>query len=446
MVNMMLTYLVYVPAAIMCMLPMRNQKRYGLLQTSAVFIVVLLFLMLGGVYLDTEFKLGSNTLTGPELLIFLVIYIWCLKCHVSKALAVFASVTALISILSNYAILFDAFENPTLGADSFTLEYSLAQAVLTTLVVLLFAWPWRKFGSRLIDRLELHNVWYMTLPFSLVLIAINLFLRPIKYETVHFNNVATSIFMIATALLVIWVMMHVIFYFIVSSILNAAEIEQKNRILEMQESQFLSQQRYMQTTSKARHDFRQSIRVITGLYDKGDYEALGEYLHEFEEHVPQNEFSEYCKNVALNAVLNYYAHTAVQYGIGFFLNIDLPERIPVSDVDLCIIVGNILENAITACQKVENGKIYLNIVTKYDTMLYIVETNDFDGIVNRVKGQYLPMNRNGHGQGLSSVKSIAERYDGTTQFTHKGKEFYSNVSLRISKAPDSRKPSGKSTK
>lgn len=66
----------------------------------------------------------------------------------------------------------------------------------------------------------------------------------------------------------------VIFYFIVSGILREMETIQKNRMLEMQQSQYIKQQNYIQTTATERHNFRQTIRTLESLAEAKDYEAV----------------------------------------------------------------------------------------------------------------------------------------------------------------------------
>ena len=431
MLNAMLSYLIYFPAAILCLLPMRNQLKHGLFRTAVTCLIALVLIIPAAAWLDVRFSLGSNVLTAPLLAAFFALYHCSLKGSLPKSLAVFLSVVALLSILSNFASCFDAARHPLLGADSYTPDYSLFQSAAGTAAVILFFYPLWKYGSRLVDRLTLNRIWLWTMPFSLVLLGINLYLRPVKYETLHVNRVATAVLMVLFGLLLIWTLMQITFYFIVIEILNAAESETRLKLLSLQESQFQTQQLYMESSARARHDFRQNIRTLTGLYDKGEYEALGEYLHTYEQSLPQNDVTHFCDNTALNALLNYYTHTASEEGDDFTLHVDLPSQIAVPDLDLCILVGNLLENALIACRYAQEKKIDLRFVTKHDTMLYILVTNSFDGQVRQEDGKYSSIRRNGFGRGLESIREIAERYGGTAQFSHEGNRFYSNASLKI---------------
>ena len=431
MIVTMLSWLAFLPAAILCVLPMKNQLRYGPGRTAG-FVVLLFAVMipLGG-WLEVRFSLAANALTLPALVICFVLYHRGLRVHISKSIAVFAIVAAVMSVLSDFATGIDALYHPDLGSAVPTLEHGLAYFGLGSAAAPLLAWPLLRYGSRLIDQLDMPAIWYMTLPFSALTLVICLRVRPVYYETLYVNHVFRAYISLTTAMLLLWLLLLVMFYFIVTGILNAAKTEQRAHFLEMQESQFVSQQRYMEETSRQRHDFRQSIRTLTELYDMDNLEALGKHLHETVQSFPTNEIVHFCQNTALNALLNYYAHSADAYHIDFRFQSNLKDDLPISDVDLCSMIGNLLENAVTACQKVEKGFISLSVLTEENVQLYIVATNSFDGTVRQKDGRYLSTNRRGNGIGLNSVRTTAEKYGGVAQFSHEGKLFYSNIAIPL---------------
>ena len=147
--------------------------------------------------------------------------------------------------------------------------------------------------------------------------------------------------------------------------------------------------------------------------------------------MPVNEVVNYCGNPAVNALLNFYTHVASQNQIALTLRISLPEQLPVSDVDLCNMLGNILENAVLACQKTSDRLIQLTVQEENRSQLYIVAVNSFDGKVRLKDCRYLSTNRNGNGLGLSSVTSTAESCGGVAQFHHDDKCFYSNIAIPL---------------
>ena len=93
-------------------------------------------------------------------------------------------------------------------------------------------------------------------------------------------------------------------------------------------------------------------------------------------------------DAAVNALLNYCAHLTAREQIDLRMQVRLPETLPVTDVDLCSMLGNILSNAVTACQKAEDKYVRITVLAEDASQLCIVAVNSFHGTV-----RLLPMTR-----------------------------------------------------
>ena len=435
MLAVLLSFIVIVPASALCFFPMKNQLRFGLRQTLLDMMVFFAVSISVVSWLGLQFSFSPNLLLFPLTALCFFAYHMHLRVHISKSLAVFSSVTALMSILGMYAAGYDALVNPSLGADSYTIAYALFQLGLESAAVLILFIPLTRYGSRIIDRLNLPRVWLWMLPFSALIIISNISIRPLKYETLFINRIFTAMLRITSAFLVLYFLVHIAFYFIVMTILDAAEAREAKSLYELCESQFAIQQRYLDATARERHDFRQSIHVLRDLVDTGKYAAAAEYLRQYEQSQPMNDVQAFCSNNALNALLNHYVHMAIRAGIETQIEAQIEtqpsDALSISDVDLCRTVGNLFENAITGAAKAEEKWICMSIRILGRSMLYIVVTNSFDGKVQKKGDTYLSLKSGGHGVGLHSVKTIAESYGGLTEFNHEGQEFYSNVAIPL---------------
>lgn len=109
--------------------------------------------------------------------------------------------------------------------------------------------------------------------------------------------------------------------------------------------------------------------------------------------------------------------------------ISLPENLQISDPELCSLLGNLLENVLHGCQTLSPDNRYHNftICLEHDRFLYLVSSNNFNGIVKQKNHLYLSTHKNGSGIGLSSIATIAEKYHGIAQFSNIDKEFLINV-------------------
>ena len=220
--------------------------------------------------------------------------------------------------------------------------------------------------------------------------------------------------------------------------MEKAAMEEKNRMLEIQESFYQAQMRYIDEGARMRHDFKHTIATLDDLSVKGDLQAIRDYLNQYKSLQPEREAMSFCRNVPVNAILNYYAHLSEEMNIAMDLEIDMPNEPGIPDVELCSLLGNVLENAILACGDVPEPErsIDLAVRIKGGSNLIIVCTNSFDGNPRIKDGKYLSTRRGGSGLGLKSIASTAAKYGGIARFHHEDREFYSDVMIPIGKTED----------
>jgi len=381
--------------------------------------------------LEYNFLTYSNMLFIPYCLLLYAAYHKTLCVKVSQSLMIFSLVMAWSCYAKNFSILIDAKIFPNGSPQNDNIIGIATQLGLSILFTALIYYPLRRYGSELIGTFEDSKVWYTATAVSGIFILICLFLMPIKYETLYVNHLFRSYIVILATIFVLHLLLCVIYYFIISSLIRTCQTEEHNRFYEMRESYYLRQQRYIDENTKVHHDFKHTIRTLKELADRDNYEAVRAYIDQYFEAMPKNDTIVFCKNHTVNAVLNYYHHLAQKARIDLNWKIDLPEDVPIKNVDLCNIIGNILDNAITACQElpVEQRWIQFTIESHHNANLYFVGANSFSGKVKLRDDCYLSSNHDGNGVGLTSIKSIAESYGGTALFEHKDKEFYSNVVL-----------------
>lgn len=431
MIRILLSYLVFFPSTILCYFPMYGHLRYSLRRTVLMVSSALIGISLLSATAEYVFGLDENLVLVPLFLVFFFAYYHSLDVHISKALAVFCTSISLVSILTNLAICLVDLGGRTADLELRESYVSLLQFVLCTAALVPLGFLYRKYGKNLIDQTEESTAWYVIPLISAAFFAINMFLLPIEASLIVDRDLLLHVLLILVFLLILWLASQVVAYLIVSGISERYRTRERIRILELEEAQFAAQQQYMKASEKTRHDFRQSIRTLSGLYNEGNYPELGEYLRQYIGQMPTNEFARFCENSALNALLNYYAHITAANQIEFVLRVSLPEEIPVSDVDLCNIVGNILDNAVAACQKADEKKIQLSIIAEDGIQLYIVAVNSSDGKTRQKNGPLSSDSSRRQGIGLSSIRSIAEAYGGLAQFSVEDNRFYSNIAIPL---------------
>lgn len=434
----LLDSLAILPAAAMCFYPMQDQLAVS--RKRIIFNGLLLFIVTLPVssLITAYFHIDGNLAFFPLLAVFFLFYHRCLTVHISRSLAVFTWVIALMAILSNISTGIDALKNPALGSADVTMERALSGIVLAVIAALVSVIPAKKYCTKLINSLTMQKVWYITVPVTGIIMLINMMFRPQKYETLYVNKVFIAFWAGVLLTLAALILLTVIFYYIVMGMIDMMSTEERNSILEMQESRYIKQQRYIEDTAKIRHDFKHTIRTLCELSNAGEYDELKRYLSQYLVEMPQNDTIYYCKENSINAVLNYYTDQALAADIELTMRIELPETLPFSDIDMCGMIGNVLDNAITACREIpaDERRLQFTMMTQNNAQLIIVSSNSFNGKIKRQGDAYLSTNRRGSGIGLTSISTTAKRCGGEARFSHDSakKEFYIDIMIPLKKS------------
>ena len=169
-----------------------------------------------------------------------------------------------------------------------------------------------------------------------------------------------------------------------------------------------------------RHDYKYHIATIGELVASGDNDGINRYLTGMQEQFSESEIRDYCANSVINALVSGYAERCAGAGIEFDVVISMPERLVIPNYDLCIILGNLLENAMEACEKLTEDK-YIELRLKpLGEQLALMVRNSYCGAIATNGGKIVSAKEEG-GLGLKSVEAVAARYDGelTTQWDTK---------------------------
>lgn len=210
--------------------------------------------------------------------------------------------------------------------------------------------------------------------------------------------------------------------------------ETNEQLMVLQKRQYNMIRKQIDEFRSARHDLRQHIRLLQFYLEDDNREALESYIDSYMEHMPANSFSIYCSNSAVNAILNYYIKEAQDAGIDTVVSVSgLPEQLFVSDTDFCVLLGNLLENAIAAekdCKESDKPFIKVHAAAKGEQTLLLTVDNGPSAPPVFQQDSLLSGKHDGKGIGTQSVKNIAESYNGSADFTWTNGMFFASVLLR----------------
>ena len=179
-----------------------------------------------------------------------------------------------------------------------------------------------------------------------------------------------------------------------------------------------------------RHDMRHHLNLINAYLADNNQAAAQEYITEIEETIESTAVEKYCRNYTVNLILCSYIEKASNEQIIVASQVDLPEKNAVSDMDLCVIFANAIENAVHACQRipsVNDRTIKIVCKTKNDK-LFIQITNSYQGTVTFVDDMPVSTEEN-HGFGTKSIAAVAHKYDGVYSFTAEDGVFKTSIIL-----------------
>ncbi|MBD5548701.1 MAG: sensor histidine kinase, partial [Lachnospiraceae bacterium] len=175
-----------------------------------------------------------------------------------------------------------------------------------------------------------------------------------------------------------------------------------------------------------------------GLTEAGEYGEIEEYVQRMDETMQELEYKYVTGNAVTDVIINDKWRRAKKAGIQFDADFRYSGEIPV--FDLGIILNNLLDNAIEACEKLEPGKGFIRLTLKRKKQFLLLNVeNSFDGAVPIRKGSPLPATTKQsilpdivteHGIGLENVRDMAERYFGGVNIKVKGDVFHVTVMLQ----------------
>lgn len=192
------------------------------------------------------------------------------------------------------------------------------------------------------------------------------------------------------------------------------ELEAKNHQLAMQSLQYEYLNERIMEARRAKHDLRHHLALISGYAESGDYESLKAYLSSYNTGLPDDSTIVFCEHCAVNMLVHYFSQLSKNKDIEFSANLSIPAEISIPDIDLCVLLGNLLENAYDACSaqkaeirrisvygRIENSRLILNIENTFENKI----TKNQDGV-------YLSTKHSGTGIGFESAKEIAKHSGG----------------------------------
>lgn len=287
---------------------------------------------------------------------------------------------------------------------------SYVKGLIVLVAILLFQVVWKRKEG-------VHSKMYSLLLTIIPLLSCVLFLMPPCSEMIVSNP------QFYIMLILFLFIINVVNYVLLGNVLKAEELEQKNRMLD---DQLIRQrQRYDQLGEAYReirsfvHDTKKHFNCINECVKRKEYDVITAYTHEAIVDLESRYATVNTGCLAIDALVSNFMLQTRSKGIQLTTSLKVEaQRVPVSDYHLAIILGNLLDNALNACQGQLNPKIVLKIqqVENNAFAIYIANTYvpgpDDKVVQNLDEMDFI------HGYGLDNVKKSVRAYNGIMRVKH----------------------------
>lgn len=313
-----------------------------------------------------------------------------------------------------------------------SLHVLLVELLVESVIIALIWCPSRKYLGWLVVNFHEEKIWRVVWIFPLAFTVFFYYFVPYDNSTLYINRLMKMYLIVLAVLLAAIFLLYVLFYRVAYSMVEKQKAAERTIFLEMQAEQYRNLQEHIQETNRIRHDFRHQLTALGEMLYHEQYDEAKKFLKE-----NNLEFSktakQFCESPAVNAILNHYEALCRESGISTQFNFQIPYESALSDMDLCVLLGNLLENALHGCQETTgiHKMIELKAGQTAPHFIAIQIRNSYTGTLKMDKGQYLSSKHEGEGQGLKSVHLIADKYNGTVKIELKNQQFIVKVLFQV---------------
>lgn len=310
-------------------------------------------------------------------------------------------------------------------SDSLSILGSLMSKVIQfTLIMCL-----KIFRSKLKKEIDLkHWVILLAVPIGSIIVLNTLF---ISGESAHQKE--NMILCLISAILILG--LNLLVFRIYEDLSEKFELQKQQSIfqkeIDLYKNQMEEREETFSNIRKIKHDINNYFICLDNYLKKGDVEKARKYINYMlmgKDNVQPLEYNISTGNSVVDILLHYKVNMMRKYHIKLETHIEIPNELNIDDIDICVIVGNCIDNAIEALKELEENYlkiIHIDIIYRKSALIIKI-VNPFTGERKKdFKGNYISTKSDyeNHGIGLYSVKKIIEKYNGLLTFQEEENKF-----------------------
>ncbi|MEA4895055.1 MAG: GHKL domain-containing protein [Oscillospiraceae bacterium] len=215
--------------------------------------------------------------------------------------------------------------------------------------------------------------------------------------------------------------------------LNTRQLEEQ---LSRQMRHYQSYKKYTEKFDAFQHDFKNMMASVSALISNNEYEKALSLINEIHNDLKKSSIvnNTYSNNIIADAIMQDTANLCEVMHIHFEAMVQLPDVLPISDIELVRLLSNIIDNAVEGCCRVPVTERFIKASsTCIEGWISIEITNSYDGLAayNGEELQTSKPNKLSHGRGLRIVREIVENNGGILYISANQEEKKFSLRLHI---------------
>lgn len=302
--SMLLQFLILVPGALSCYLPVKTRIRFSERKTLILCSgAAVLFAFLGASAAEL-WNVDPNFIGFPILVISFFLYKQTVELDLSRTLAIYIGVCAIETVPVQLGTIVDMYFNNE--SDKMSLQGCAVLLGCSCVMLTVFIHPAREKFSKAVEELDMPMIWNSTTVISAIFLIYNVLATPASYDVVRGSRLKFLFPMFEGCALALLITVYVLFYSLAITIIDRNKFEKRSQLLEMQSQRIGELQECIQQTARLRHDFKHSVHLISMLAEQGDLESIRAHISEYDKRLSENVSVNFCSNFVLNALFGYY--------------------------------------------------------------------------------------------------------------------------------------------
>lgn len=394
-----------------------------------VFLLAQLCLVIKGIQ-DREYQVST--------FMFIAVVICALAVEGKRkwvlALIIFLGVSCVDTLFSTIAMrMFSVSEEVIYSASAWRTGIN----IISLLILAIVAWILQKFyyqkknlGAKIKSEVQQFNRFFLGL-LSIGLLAATWFIMPVSHLSFEWDIITqqVTVVMVFTFIL-LFLVGGILLLFYHRSSNHYQELSKLNQsLLESKERYYQMMLEKEEETRRFRHDMSSHVTCVKQLLREENMQGARAYLEELGGTLEELRLKHQTGNTLVNAIVN---DMCVKYS-DVTLNWEgfLPAETTLSDMDMCTVFSNLLENAFYAASRCTTGSAVDVTVKSVAGALYVIIENDRTGKIEEEKGSFVTQkgDKKNHGFGTRNVKDCVAKNNGTINFEYTETKFRATVTL-----------------